>query len=79
MLALILAASMNGAPNGELAKANPPEAPCRITQEVTGTAPSDIVQKMFAAHFDVPLNRVDCRENGLCYQTWGKACKKASL
>jgi hypothetical protein len=42
---------------------------------VTGTAPSDIVQKMFAAHFDVPLNRVDCRENGLCYQTWGKACK----
>ncbi|WP_143593658.1 hypothetical protein [Synechococcus sp. 1G10] len=78
-MALLLAASINGSPSTKIANATPPAAPCKITQEVTGTAPSDIVQKMFAAHFDAPLNRVDCRDNGLCYQTWGKDCKKANL
>ncbi len=75
MLALVLASSLNGS----VVRANPPRPACSITKEVVGTAPSDIVQKMFAQHFDAPLNRVDCRDNGLCYQKWGKDCKKATL
>ena len=51
---------------------------CSVTKEFIGTAPSDIVQQQFEGHFQMPLNRVDCRDNGLCYQTWGKDCKKAS-
>lgn len=75
MLALVLVASIGAsAPS-----VHPPLAACKITKEVVGTAPSDIVQKMFAQHFDAPSNRVDCRDNGLCYQKWGKGCKGASL
>lgn len=51
---------------------------CAVVKEFVGTAPSDIVQKKFAARFDVPLNRVDCRDNGLCYQKWGKGCSLTS-
>jgi hypothetical protein len=50
---------------------------CAVTKEFVGTAPSDIVQKKFEARFDRSLNRVDCRDNGLCYQTWGKNCLQA--
>jgi hypothetical protein len=74
MLALVLAASIGGS----TAPAHPLSAPCKITKEFVGTASSDIVQKMFAQHFDAPLNRVDCRDNGLCYQKWGKDCKSSS-
>jgi hypothetical protein len=75
MLALVLMASIDVSSP----KVHSPVAACKITREVVGTAPSDIVQKMFAQHFDAPLNRVDCRDNGLCYQKWGKGCKDASL
>jgi hypothetical protein len=75
MLAFVLASSLNAS----VVKANPAGSPCSITQEVVGTAPSDIVQKMFAQHFDAPLTRVDCRDNGLCYQKWGKDCKNSNL
>jgi hypothetical protein len=51
-----------------------PVAKCVVTKEFHGTAPSDIVQQTFAAHFTQPLNRVDCRDNGFCYQKWGKNC-----
>jgi len=51
---------------------------CAITKEFVGTAPSDIVQQQFEGHFQMPLNRVDCRDNGLCYQKWGKNCSKAT-
>jgi hypothetical protein len=49
-----------------------------VTKEFVGTAPSDIIQQKFEAHFQLPLNRVDCRDNGLCYQTWGKDCPQAT-
>ena len=51
---------------------------CAAVREFVGTAPSDIVQQKFAAHFDQPLNRVDCRDNGLCYQRWGKSCAQST-
>ncbi len=51
---------------------------CAVTKEFIGTAPSDIIQQQFEGHFQMPLNRVECKDNGLCYQTWGKDCKKAS-
>ena len=68
MLAFLLATTV-------LAK--PPPA-CAVTKEFVGTAPSDIIQQKFEAHFQLPLNRVDCRDNGLCYQTWGKDCPQAT-
>mgnify|MGYP006274359367 CR=1 len=51
---------------------------CAITKEFVGTAPSDIVQQEFEEHFQQPLTRVDCRDNGLCYQKWGKNCTSAT-
>jgi hypothetical protein len=50
---------------------------CTITHQFQGTAPSDIVQQAFEAHYKQPLNRVDCRDNGLCYQKWGNNCTRA--
>ena len=51
---------------------------CAVRKVFVGTAPSDIYQQKFEAQFEQPLNRVDCRDNGLCYQTWGKGCTKAT-
>lgn len=51
---------------------------CAVSKVFVGTAPSDIYQQKFEARFEQPLNRVDCRDNGLCYQTWGKGCTKAT-
>ena len=57
----------------------PPQHPtCAITKEFVGTAPSDIIQQEFEGHFQQPLTRVDCRDNGLCYQKWGKNCSEAA-
>lgn len=50
---------------------------CASIHQFQGTAPSDIVQQAFAAHYKQPLNRVDCRDNGLCYQKWGNNCTQA--
>jgi len=47
------------------------------TKEFVGTTHSDMVQQKFEARFDRPLNRVECKDNGLCYQRWGKDCTKA--
>ena len=58
--------------------AQKPGDSCAAVREFVGTAPSDIVQQKYAAHFDQPLNRIDCRDNGLCYQTWGKDCSQAT-
>jgi len=51
---------------------------CAITKDFVSTAPSDIVQQKFEARFDRPLKRVECKDNGLCYQKWGKNCTKAT-
>ncbi len=51
----------------------------RNTDEVISAAPLDSVQKMFAQHFDAPLNRVDYRVNGLRSQKYIKDCINASL
>ena len=55
-----------------------PASSCKTSKVFAGAAPSAIVQQQFAEHFEQPLNRVDCRDNGLCYQTWGKDCQRAS-
>jgi len=67
--ALIAASGKPPAPSGPT---------CAITKEFVGTALSDIVQQKFEARFDRPLNRVECKDNGLCYQRWGKNCTKAT-
>jgi len=60
-------------------KPAPQPHPARaIAKEFFGTAPSDIVQKQFERHFQIHLNWVDCRDNELCYQKWGKNCSKAT-
>lgn len=66
--AVVISASGSGSPQAATS--------CSAIKEFVGTAPSDIVQQKFAAHFDQPLNRVDCRDNGLCYQKWGKNCSR---
>jgi hypothetical protein len=50
---------------------------CASIHQFQGTAPSDIVKQAFEAHYKQPLNRVDCRDNGLCYQKWGNDCTQA--
>lgn len=75
ILALVLADLMNESTVG----ANSVGPACRNTYEVLGTAPLDSVQTMFAKHFDAPLNHVDYRDNGLCYQKYLKDCINASL
>ena len=69
MAAAVVAASGN--------PTQPQHAACAVTKEFVGTAPSDIVQQKFEARYDQPLERVDCRDNGLCYQKWGKNCSQA--
>ncbi|MEB3331467.1 MAG: hypothetical protein VKI83_03105 [Synechococcaceae cyanobacterium] len=49
-------------------------AGCRVTKQFQGEAPAAIVEQAFAQKFKQPVNRVDCRDNGLCYQTWGREC-----
>lgn len=49
-------------------------AGCRVTKQFKGEAPAAIVEQAFAQKFKQPINRVDCRDNGLCYQTWGREC-----
>ena len=49
---------------------------CAVTKEFVGTAPSDIIQQEFEGHFQQPLTRVRCRNNGLCFQKWGKNCSQ---
>lgn len=73
MLAL-LAATVLSSTGTPTAQAGPS---CAITRQFQGTAPSDIVQQAFEAHYKQPLNRVDCRDNGLCYQKWGNNCTQA--
>jgi hypothetical protein len=51
---------------------------CSATKLFVGTAPSDIVQQKFEARFDLPLSRIDCKDNGLCYQKWGKNCSQVT-
>jgi hypothetical protein len=73
MLAVLAATVITSAGN-PVAKAQPS---CASILQFQGTAPSDIVQQAFEAHYKQPLNRVDCRDNGLCYQKWGKNCTQA--
>lgn len=47
---------------------------CKVTKQFQGEAPAAIVEQAFAQKFKRPVNRVDCRDNGLCYQTWGREC-----
>jgi len=47
---------------------------CKVSKEFHGAAPSVIVQDALSEKFQHPLKRVDCRDNGLCYQRWGKDC-----
>jgi hypothetical protein len=47
---------------------------CKVSKEFHGEAPSVIVQDALAEKFQQPLKRVDCRDDGLCYQRWGKNC-----
>ena len=65
-----------------IAASGKPPAPsgptCAITKDFVSTAPSDIVQQKLEARFDRPLKRVECKDNGLCYQKWGKNCTKAT-
>ncbi|MFZ0406681.1 MAG: hypothetical protein WAM11_01025 [Cyanobium sp.] len=49
-------------------------AACKLSKEFQGAAPSVIVQDALAEKFQHPLKRIDCRDNGLCYQRWGKDC-----
>lgn len=49
-------------------------AACKVSKEFLGAAPSVIVQDALSEKFQHPLKRVDCRDNGLCYQRWGKDC-----
>lgn len=48
---------------------------CKITKEFKGEAPSEIIEKKFAERFEFALKAVDCRDDGFCYQIWGKNCK----
>mgnify|MGYP006281008961 FL=1 len=75
MLPLLAATLIASSPTKTVTKLG---SSCAAVHEFVGTAPSDIVQQKFAARYDQPLNRVDCRENGLCYQTWGKSCSQAT-
>ncbi|MFM7313100.1 MAG: hypothetical protein ACKO0M_08045 [Cyanobium sp.] len=50
---------------------------CAGTQPFQSNAPSDIGRQAFEAHDCIPLNRVVCRDNGLCYQKWGNNCTQA--
>ena len=47
---------------------------CKVSKEFQGAAPSVIVQDALYEKFQHPLKRVDCRDDGLCYQRWGKNC-----
>ena len=49
-------------------------AACKVSKEFQGEAPSVIVQDALHEKFQHPLKRVDCRDDGLCYQRWGKDC-----
>ena len=49
-------------------------AACKVSKEFQGAAPSVIVQDALYEKFQRPLKRVDCRDDGLCYQRWGKNC-----
>ncbi len=49
-------------------------AACKVNKEFHGAAPSVIVQDALYEKFQFPLKRVDCRDDGLCYQRWGKDC-----
>jgi hypothetical protein len=53
-----------------------PVAKCAVTKEFHGTAPSDIVQQTFAAHFTQPLNRVDCRDNGFAIRNGARIARR---
>lgn len=83
MLALLAATVFSGPVihSSVLASAAKPSAQagptCAVTHQFQGTAPSDIVQQAFEQHYKQPLNRVDCRDNGLCYQKWGNNCTQA--
>ena len=48
---------------------------CKITKEFKGEAPSEIIEKKFAERFEFALKAVDCRDDGFCYQIWGKHCQ----
>jgi hypothetical protein len=73
MLALLAATVLSSA-GKPTAQAGPS---CASSHQFQGTAPSDIVQQAFEQHYKQPLNRVDCRDNGLCYQKWGNDCTQA--
>jgi hypothetical protein len=48
---------------------------CKLTKEFKGEAPSEIIEKKFAERYEFALKAVDCRDDGFCYQIWGKNCK----
>lgn len=83
MLAFLLATAVLAPVNAASVSAAPPSggkphSACALTKDFVGTAPSDIIQQKFEGHYEQPLSRVDCRDNGLCYQTWGKDCPQAA-
>ena len=55
----------------------PPELKglCKLTKEFKGEAPSEIIEKKYAERYEFALKAVDCRDDGFCYQLWGKNCK----
>lgn len=78
MLALLAATVLSSPAISSSSKPPAQAGPhCAITHQFQGTAPSDIVQQAFEQHYKQPLNRVDCRDNGLCYQKWGNNCTQA--
>ncbi|MEN9877672.1 MAG: hypothetical protein EBU30_08670 [Synechococcaceae bacterium WB6_3B_236] len=48
---------------------------CKLTKEFKGEAPSEIIEKKYAERYEFALKAVDCRDDGFCYQLWGKNCK----
>lgn len=78
MLALLAATDLSGPPIFSTAKPVAQAGPCCANiHQFQGTAPSDNVQQAFELNYKQPLNRVDCRESGLCYQKWGNNCTQA--